>query len=288
MALLGIPSGSLIARLGARSTMLLSDAVRAPLIALVPILHWSGQLQLPGVARDRLCTRRLHGAVHRVVAALDRPRAFGDDERTVAKASGLFGGATQLPLVMGLLFAGRARRRHRRAGRARRRRRHVSPRIRASCLLPRPQAGDECRSTRDRGACSPAFAIWRETGWLGPMTLTVIVLDGAAGAPPSPYRCSPLAVPPRRAHCGLVVHRVWRGRGDRLRVRDQLLASSRLRLASGSCSATLPLWVIAARRFQAGRVRRRQATCGFFVPMVQRTVPRLGLHGDADLRYGRR
>ena len=46
MALLGVPSGSLIARLGARSTMLLSDAVRAPLIALVPILHWSGQLEL--------------------------------------------------------------------------------------------------------------------------------------------------------------------------------------------------------------------------------------------------
>ena len=44
MALLGIPSGSLIGRLGARTTMLLSDALRAPLIALVPLLHWAGHL----------------------------------------------------------------------------------------------------------------------------------------------------------------------------------------------------------------------------------------------------
>ena len=44
MALLGIPSGSVVARLGARTTMLVSDIVRAPLIALVPLLHWTGHL----------------------------------------------------------------------------------------------------------------------------------------------------------------------------------------------------------------------------------------------------
>jgi hypothetical protein len=38
MALFGIPSGSAVARLGSRRTMLVSDAVRAPLIALVPLL----------------------------------------------------------------------------------------------------------------------------------------------------------------------------------------------------------------------------------------------------------
>src|ERR671931_400289 len=40
MALLGIPSGSLVGRLGARTTLLLSDLLRAPLIALVPVLSW--------------------------------------------------------------------------------------------------------------------------------------------------------------------------------------------------------------------------------------------------------
>ena len=47
MAVFGIPSGSVVARLGARTTMLISDLVRAPLIALVPILHWSGHLSYP-------------------------------------------------------------------------------------------------------------------------------------------------------------------------------------------------------------------------------------------------
>src|SRR3954452_7286060 len=44
MALFGIPSGSVIARYGARRTMLVSDAVRAPLIALIPVLYWSDNL----------------------------------------------------------------------------------------------------------------------------------------------------------------------------------------------------------------------------------------------------
>src|SRR5690348_443025 len=49
MAILGIPSGSVIARLGARTTMLASDALRAPLIALVPLLHWTGHLTFAGL-----------------------------------------------------------------------------------------------------------------------------------------------------------------------------------------------------------------------------------------------
>ena len=44
MGLLGIPSGSLIGRLGAKVTMNLADATRAPLVALIPILHWTGHL----------------------------------------------------------------------------------------------------------------------------------------------------------------------------------------------------------------------------------------------------
>src|SRR6476646_7569939 len=47
MALLGIPSGPVVARFGAQVTMLGSDLVRAPLVALVPILHWTGHLSFP-------------------------------------------------------------------------------------------------------------------------------------------------------------------------------------------------------------------------------------------------
>lgn len=39
IALLGIPGGTVVQRFGARNTMLVCDLVRAPLVALVPLLH---------------------------------------------------------------------------------------------------------------------------------------------------------------------------------------------------------------------------------------------------------
>src|SRR5438094_3505377 len=42
LALLGLPGGRVLERLGARRTMLLCDAARAPLMTLVPVLHWTG------------------------------------------------------------------------------------------------------------------------------------------------------------------------------------------------------------------------------------------------------
>jgi len=44
VGIFGIPSGSVIARLGAKRTMNISDAARAPLMAAIPILHWTGHL----------------------------------------------------------------------------------------------------------------------------------------------------------------------------------------------------------------------------------------------------
>jgi hypothetical protein len=43
-ALFGIPSGSLLELLGPQRTMRLCDAVRAPLMLLVPVLHWRDAL----------------------------------------------------------------------------------------------------------------------------------------------------------------------------------------------------------------------------------------------------
>src|SRR5207244_1430908 len=45
-ALLGIPSGTVLGRLGSKRTMLAADALRAPLVLAVPALHWSGSLSL--------------------------------------------------------------------------------------------------------------------------------------------------------------------------------------------------------------------------------------------------
>ena len=47
IAVLGIPSGTVVARFGARRTMIVSDLARVPLIASIPILHALGWLSFP-------------------------------------------------------------------------------------------------------------------------------------------------------------------------------------------------------------------------------------------------
>ncbi len=105
MALFGIPSGSVVARLGSRRTMLISDAVRAPLIALVPLLYWLGDLNIGWL----LAIAFLLGLFITPYITAQRtiiPELFGDDQKLVSKASGLFGGVTQLPIVIGPALAG--------------------------------------------------------------------------------------------------------------------------------------------------------------------------------------
>ena len=47
MALLGIPSGSVVERLGGRTTMLIADFARAPIMLSIPLLHEAGMLTFP-------------------------------------------------------------------------------------------------------------------------------------------------------------------------------------------------------------------------------------------------
>ncbi|HEU5243896.1 MAG TPA: hypothetical protein VFU33_05795, partial [Gaiellaceae bacterium] len=46
-AVLGTFSGTAVAAIGSRRTLILCDAVRAPLLASVPLLHWLGVLSFP-------------------------------------------------------------------------------------------------------------------------------------------------------------------------------------------------------------------------------------------------
>ena len=177
MALFGIPSGSVVARLGARTTMLVSDLVRAPLVALVPILHWTGHLSFPGL----LAIVFLLGCFNAPYISSQRsilPEIFGDDENAVSKASGLFGAAQHLPIVIGPSIAG-----------------VLIGFVGTSPLLVvdagtflfafvvvlgfvrggRRVAMDE----ESRGVLAGVRYLMRDK-LLGPMTLTVIVLDGAA------------------------------------------------------------------------------------------------------------
>jgi MFS family permease len=105
VALLGIPAGQLVARLGVRRIMLLGDGLRAPLFALVPVLHLAGVLSFPVL----LVIVMAGGAVTTPYIAAQRlalPAVVGDDEQLVLRASGLFETATRSASLLGPAIAG--------------------------------------------------------------------------------------------------------------------------------------------------------------------------------------
>jgi len=274
MALFGIPSGSVVARLGSRVSMLVADAVRAPLLLLVPVLHSAGVLTFPLL----LVIVFVLGVFIAPYVSAQRtviPELFGDDETLVSKASGLFGGANQVPLVIGPAIAGA-----------------LIAWFGAPSLLVvdsltflfafvvvllfvhagRRVAPDE----ESRGVLAGVRYLSKDR-LLGPFTLTVVVLDGAANA-------IAVAVPllaftrydesPHVAGYVFTAFGVGAIIGSVLVVRLLDLVAP-LRLACfGIVLATLPLWVIAAD-VPWTVVCVSTFVCGFFVPTVN--APLMGI-----------
>jgi MFS family permease len=105
VALFGIPGGSLVARLGARRTMLLGDLGRVPLMCSVPVLHSAGLLSFPLL----LLVVFLVGsflAPYMSAGTVIVPELVGDDEQTVAQANAALGGVQQATSLLGPPLAG--------------------------------------------------------------------------------------------------------------------------------------------------------------------------------------
>lgn len=104
-ALFGIPSGSLLGRLGPQRTMRLCDAVRAPLMLLVPLLHWSGDLTLPLLVALAFLIGAAgtpYGAAQRMVVA----EILDEEEALVERANALLQGANRITLLAGPALGG--------------------------------------------------------------------------------------------------------------------------------------------------------------------------------------
>jgi MFS family permease len=96
----GLPSGAVLQRLGARRTMLAADAVRAPLVALVPVLHWTGQLSFAGLLALSFALGIFftpYFSAQKVIV----PELLGEDERVVTQANALFQGAIRVTMLLG-------------------------------------------------------------------------------------------------------------------------------------------------------------------------------------------
>jgi MFS family permease len=105
VALLGIPSGALIARLGARTTMVLGDAGRAPLMLAIPLLHEAGLLTFPLLLVFVFalgCFIAPYFSAQRLIL----PELVGDDERTVGQANAVVEGTQRATALLGPSTAG--------------------------------------------------------------------------------------------------------------------------------------------------------------------------------------
>ena len=105
VGLLGIPAGSLIARLGAKRTMNVADGARAPLMAAIPILHWSGHLSFGALLALTFligCFMAPYYASSRIIL----PEVVGEDEQLVAQGSAFLQAAMQLTQLGGPILGG--------------------------------------------------------------------------------------------------------------------------------------------------------------------------------------
>ena len=105
VALLGIPSGIVISKLGARTTMVVGDAARAPLMLAIPILHEAGLLSFPVLLACVFalgCFLAPYFSAQRLIL----PELVGDDEPTVAQANAIVEGTQRATSLLGPSLAG--------------------------------------------------------------------------------------------------------------------------------------------------------------------------------------
>src|SRR3954453_15324091 len=105
VAAFGLPGGVLLERLGARRTMMLCDAVRAPLVALVPALFWSGLLRFPALLGIVLVAGAFfppYFGAQRVIL----PELLGEDQALVTRANAFLQAASRVTMLLGPALAG--------------------------------------------------------------------------------------------------------------------------------------------------------------------------------------
>ena len=105
IAIFGIPAGTLIAKLGAKKTMLISDAARGPLMLVIPILHHYGDLSFAALLGTTFAIG-IFAAPYFASSRLIVPEVAGEDEQAVASVNAVLSGANQITQLAGPVLAG--------------------------------------------------------------------------------------------------------------------------------------------------------------------------------------
>jgi len=104
IAIFGIPAGTVISKLGAKKTMLISDAARGPLMLVIPILHHYGDLSFAALLATTFAIG-IFAAPYFASSRLIVPEVAGEDEQAVASVNAVLSGANQLTQLAGPVIA---------------------------------------------------------------------------------------------------------------------------------------------------------------------------------------
>jgi MFS family permease len=102
---LGIPGGALVGWLGARRSLIVGDAMRAPLLAAVPVLHATGALSFPTLL-VLVTLIGIFSVPYAAAASSLLPDLVGEDEQEVARAQASLQVAIQVTGIAGPIAAG--------------------------------------------------------------------------------------------------------------------------------------------------------------------------------------
>jgi MFS family permease len=105
MAILGIPSGAVVQRLGSRTTMLVADFARAPILVSIPLLYSAGALSfalLLAIVALLGCFMPPYFASQRTIL----PELVGEDETRMSQANSAIEGGTAFAALLGPVVAG--------------------------------------------------------------------------------------------------------------------------------------------------------------------------------------
>ncbi len=105
LGVFGFASGNLVARLGPRRTMLVADAARAPLMALIPALHLLELLSFP-VLLVLVFAVGAFGTPSFASKAALLPELVGEEEGLLGEANALLQVANRASLILGPPLAG--------------------------------------------------------------------------------------------------------------------------------------------------------------------------------------
>lgn len=105
LALLGLPGGKVLGRLGARQTMIFCDSARVPLMLVIPLLHWTGGLSFPVllvVAFALGAFTAPYFSAQKVIV----PELLGEGEQEITDANALFQAANRTTILAGPVLGG--------------------------------------------------------------------------------------------------------------------------------------------------------------------------------------